>query len=106
LTVGRLCRFFLSSSAFHLSCRPHDKDKKMARKTSADFRAELADLTDSSQALLDIAKEEDRELTPEETDLFEETMARIEDVKTGLASAEKFEAQKRELAELRSMQSQ
>ena len=77
----------------------------MARKTSADIRAELADLTDSQQAILDIAKEEDRDLSPEETTEFDGLFAKLEESKKELAAAEKFEAQKRELAEMRTLQS-
>lgn len=78
----------------------------MARKTSADIRAELADLTDTQQAILDVAKDEDRDLTPEELTEFDAIAAKVEGSKKELAGAEKFEAQKRELAEIRSLQSQ
>ena len=78
----------------------------MARKTSADWRQELADVTDTMQAMIDIAKEEERDLSAEEAEDFQAHEAKLKEIKAGLESAEKFEATKRELAELRSLQSQ
>lgn len=77
----------------------------MAQRTSADYRSELADLTDSSQALLDVAKEENRDLTADEHSQFENYATQIAEKKAELEKAEKFEAHKRELAAMRSMQS-
>lgn len=78
----------------------------MARKTSADFRVELADITDSQQAILDIAKEADRDLTADEQQDFDDLHAKMQGIKAGLQTAEEFEAKRRELAEIRQMQSQ
>lgn len=78
----------------------------MARKTSADFRVELADITDSQQAILDIAKEQERDLSADEQQEFNDLHAKMQEIKAGLQSAEEFEAKRRELAEIRSLQSQ
>jgi HK97 family phage major capsid protein len=88
------------------SCRPNDKDRKMARKTSADIRAELLEHTTSAQALVDIAKEADRDLDQDEESLFNEYSAKIESSKAELAKVEEFEAKRRQLAELQVMQAQ
>lgn len=78
----------------------------MARKTSADWRQELADVTDTMQAMVDIAREEDRDFTAEESEDFQAHETKLKEIKSGLEAAEKFEATKRELAEMRSLQSQ
>jgi HK97 family phage major capsid protein len=78
----------------------------MARKTSADIRAEIADYTSSAQALLDIAKEADRDFDTEEEALFNDYSAKLETAQTELKKAEDFEARRRQIAELQVMQSQ
>lgn len=78
----------------------------MALKTSADWRQELADVTDTMQALVDVAKDEEREFTADEAAAFAENEEKLKGIKAGLANAEKLEATKRELAEIRSLQSQ
>lgn len=77
----------------------------MARKTSADIRAEIADLTSSAQALLDIAKDQDRELDADELESFNGYSERLETAKADLAKAEEFEARKRQIAEMQSLNS-
>ena len=78
----------------------------MARKTSADIRAELLEHTTSAQALIEIAREADREFEPEEETLFNEYSAKIENAKAELKKAEDFEAKRRQLAELQAQQAQ
>ncbi len=78
----------------------------MARKTSADIRAELLEHTTSAQALVDIAKEQDRDFDQSETEAFNDYSAKIEACKAELQKAEDFEAKKRQLAELQVIQSQ
>lgn len=87
----------------------------MAIRTSADIRAEIAELSDACQALLDVAQAEDRELTEEQVVLFNENMEKIgssstvdkkgSGYKLELEEAEKFEQKKRHLAETRMLQS-
>lgn len=77
----------------------------MARKTSADIRAEIAELTASAQALLDIAKEKDRDLDADELEQFNDYSAKLESAKAELDKTEEFEARKRQIAEMQVLQS-
>lgn len=77
----------------------------MAQKNSADIRAEIADLTSSAQALLDIAKEQDRDLDAEELESFNSFSEKLETAKAELARAEEFEARKRQIAEMQTLNS-
>jgi HK97 family phage major capsid protein len=76
----------------------------MARKTSADIRAEIADYTASAQALLDIAKEADRDLDEGEESHFNDIHAKLETAKAELEKAEAFEAKRRQIAEMQLQQ--
>lgn len=78
----------------------------MARKTSADIRAEIADLTATAQALLDVAKEAERELDADEETHFNEVHAKLAAAKEELEKTETFEAKRREIAEMQVLQSQ
>lgn len=78
----------------------------MARKTSADVRAELLEFTTSAQALVDIAREADRDFDADEETLFNEYSDKIETAKAELKKAEEFESKRRQLAELQTMQAQ
>lgn len=79
----------------------------MARKTSADIRAEIADLTASAQAIIDLAKEADnRELDAEEETHFNEIHAKLATAKAELDKVEAFEAKRREIAEMQMQQAQ
>lgn len=73
----------------------------MALKTSADWRVEIDELSDTNQALIDIAEKEERELRAEEKDLFESNMKKLETAQASLKDAEQFEAHKREIAAMR-----
>src|SRR5574338_660064 len=78
----------------------------MARKTSADIRAEIAELTASAQALLDIAKEAERDFDPEEEALFNDYTAKLDAAKADLEKAETFEAKRRQIHEQQMLMSQ
>lgn len=78
----------------------------MARKTSADIRAEIADYTATAQAILDIAKEAERELEADEEAHFNEVHAKLSTAKAELEKAEALEAKRREIAEMQLLQSQ
>lgn len=78
----------------------------MARKTSADIRAEIADYTATAQALLDVAKEAERDLDADEETHFNEVHAKLAAAKAELEKAETFEAKRREVAEMQVLQSQ
>lgn len=73
----------------------------MALKTSADWRVEIDELSDTNQALIDIAEKEERELRAEEKELFESNMKKLETAQAGLKDSEQFEAHKREIAAMR-----
>lgn len=73
----------------------------MGIKTSADWRIEIDDLSDSNQALIDVAEADDRDLSADEKETFESTMVKLEESKKGLADAVRFEAAKREIVATR-----
>lgn len=73
----------------------------MALKTSADWRVEIDELSDTNQALIDVAEKDERELRQEEKELFEANMKKLETAQAGLKDAEQFEAHKREIAAMR-----
>jgi HK97 family phage major capsid protein len=77
----------------------------MARKTSADIKAEIAEQADNAEALLAVAKEQDRDLSADELTEFNGYSANIDGLKTELEGAEDFEAKRRVLAEVRTLQS-
>lgn len=77
----------------------------MARETSADIRAEIADLTSSAQAILDIAKEQDRDPDADEMASFNDYSDKLEKAKAKLTKAEEFEARKRQIAEMQTLNS-
>lgn len=82
----------------------------MARKTSADIRAEIADFHASAQAIIEMAQEandgEGRDLTPDENTSFNDFTAKMEAAQASLAEAEEFESRKRKIAETAVMLSQ
>lgn len=78
----------------------------MARKTSADIKSEIAEQADIAEALLAVAKEQERDLNAEELNEFNACSATIEQKKNELEAAEDFESKRRLIAETRSLQSQ
>jgi HK97 family phage major capsid protein len=72
-------------------------------KTPADIRSEISTLLDQSQALLDSARDQQRELTTDEVDEFEQILAATEPLKKELARAEALREKKLQLAESQSL---
>lgn len=78
----------------------------MARKTSADINADIAEQADNAEALLAVAKEQERDLSAEELDEFNGYSANIETLKKELEGAQSFESKRQLIADVRTMQSQ
>jgi HK97 family phage major capsid protein len=78
----------------------------MARKTSADIKAEIAEQADNAEALLAVAGEQQRDLSADELVEFNGYSAAIETKRTELEAAEDFESKRRLIAEVRTSQSQ
>jgi HK97 family phage major capsid protein len=78
----------------------------MARKTSADIKAEIAEQADNAEALLAVAKEQERDLSPDELTEFNGFSANIEALRVEQDAAEQFESKRKLIAEVRAQQLQ